>query len=86
MRAAFVSAEKIKLESNYLGGTIGAELVDDTADFDHDAELLLKFHGIYQQDDRDIRAGRFKPRYKCLRRGAVQTGRPVFVRPHRFRF
>ena len=36
-------AEAIKLASNYLGGTIGEELANDRDDFDHDAELLLKF-------------------------------------------
>jgi sulfite reductase (ferredoxin) len=78
MRAAFVSAEKIKLESNYLGGTIGAELVDDTPDFEHDAELLLKFHGIYQQDDRDVRRARTQLKlpldYSCMVRASVPGG------------
>jgi sulfite reductase (ferredoxin) len=78
MRAAPVSAEKIKLESNYLGGTIGAELVDDTPDFDHDAELLLKFHGIYQQDDRDVRRARTQLKlpldYSCMVRASVPGG------------
>ena len=78
MRAAFVSAEKIKLESNYLGGTIGTELVDDTPDFDHDAELLLKFHGIYQQDDRDVRRARTQLKlpldYSCMVRASVPGG------------
>jgi sulfite reductase (ferredoxin) len=78
MRAAFVSAEKIKLESNYLGGTIGTELVEDTPDFDHDAELLLKFHGIYQQDDRDVRRARTQLKlpldYSCMVRASVPGG------------
>ncbi len=78
MRAALVSAEKIKLESNYLGGTIGTELVDDTPDFDHDAELLLKFHGIYQQDDRDVRRARTQLKlpldYSCMVRASVPGG------------
>jgi sulfite reductase (ferredoxin) len=78
MRAAFVSAEKIKLESNYLGGTIGTELVDDTPDFEHDAELLLKFHGIYQQDDRDVRRARTQLKlpldYSCMVRASVPGG------------
>jgi sulfite reductase (ferredoxin) len=73
-----VSAEKIKLESNYLGGTIGTELVDDTPDFDHDAELLLKFHGIYQQDDRDVRRARTQLKlpldYSCMVRASVPGG------------
>jgi sulfite reductase (ferredoxin) len=78
MWAALVSAEKIKLESNYLGGTIGTELVDDRPDFDHDAELLLKFHGIYQQDDRDVRRARTQLKlpldYSCMVRASVPGG------------
>jgi sulfite reductase (ferredoxin) len=73
-----VSAEKIKLESNYLGGTIGTELVDERPDFDHDAELLLKFHGIYQQDDRDVRRARTQLKlpldYSCMVRASVPGG------------
>jgi sulfite reductase (ferredoxin) len=78
MWAALVSAEKIKLESNYLGGTIGTELVDDTPGFEHDAELLLKFHGIYQQDDRDVRRARTQLKlpldYSCMVRASVPGG------------
>ena len=80
MRAAPVSvdAESIKLDSNYLAGTIGEELVNDRDDFDHDAELLLKFHGIYQQDDRDVRRARTQPKlpldYSCMVRASVPGG------------
>ncbi len=78
MRAALVSAEKVKLESNYLGGTIGAELADESPDFEHDAELLLKFHGIYQQDDRDVRRARTQLKlpldYSCMVRASVPGG------------
>ncbi|MGB0114279.1 MAG: NADPH-dependent assimilatory sulfite reductase hemoprotein subunit [Ilumatobacteraceae bacterium] len=74
-----MSAEAIKIESRYLAGTIGAELVDDEADaFDHDAELLLKFHGIYQQDDRDVRRARTQLKlpldYSCMVRASVPGG------------
>ncbi len=78
MRVAPVTAETIKLESNYLGGTIGDELVNDRDDFDHDAELLLKFHGIYQQDDRDVRRARTQLKlpldYSCMVRASVPGG------------
>ncbi len=81
MRVAPVSAvdaEAIKLASNYLGGTIGEELVNDRDDFDHDAELLLKFHGIYQQDDRDVRRARTQLKlpldYSCMVRASVPGG------------
>ena len=71
-------AEAIKLASNYLGGTIGEELANDRDDFDHDAELLLKFHGIYQQDDRDVRRARSQLKlpldYSCMVRASVPGG------------
>ena len=71
-------AEAIKLASNYLDGTIGDELVNDRDDFDHDAELLLKFHGIYQQDDRDVRRSRTQLKlpldYSCMVRASVPGG------------
>ena len=73
-----MSAETVKIESNYLGGTIGAELVDERDHFDHDAELLLKFHGIYQQDDRDVRRARTQLKlpldYSCMVRASVPGG------------
>ena len=51
--------DAIKLASNYLRGTIAEGLVDTStgalAEFD---TKLTKFHGIYQQDDRDIREHR----------------------------
>lgn len=49
--------EGIKESSNYLRGTIARELTEDTACFDGDNVQLLKFHGTYQQDDRDNRGG-----------------------------
>jgi sulfite reductase (ferredoxin) len=47
--------ESIKVSSNHLRGLIKEELVEDTPAFTDDSEQLLKFHGIYQQDDRDRR-------------------------------
>jgi sulfite reductase (ferredoxin) len=47
--------ESIKAESNHLRGLIKEELLEDTPAFGDDSEQLLKFHGIYQQDDRDRR-------------------------------
>jgi sulfite reductase (ferredoxin) len=48
--------EKIKDESNFLGGTIAEEIAAPTDHFDKSNIQLLKFHGTYQQDDRDARA------------------------------
>ncbi len=47
--------EKIKDSSNFLVGSIPQELEDDSANFSKDNAQLLKFHGIYQQTDRDTR-------------------------------
>ena len=50
-----VSCEIVKGESRGLRGTVGDELAESDRYFTADAQLLLKFHGIYQQEDRDGR-------------------------------
>jgi sulfite reductase (NADPH) hemoprotein beta-component len=53
--------EGIKSNSNYLRGTIAKGLADpSTGGISADDQQLLKFHGTYQQDDRDLRAERRK--------------------------
>ncbi|MDX2039088.1 MAG: NADPH-dependent assimilatory sulfite reductase hemoprotein subunit [Isosphaeraceae bacterium] len=47
--------EGIKLASEYLGVQIAAEARNGSSHFSEDAATVLKFHGSYQQDDRDIR-------------------------------
>ena len=47
--------EVIKEGSGYLRGTIGETLAGDESHFSEADYQLLKFHGIYQQDDRDLR-------------------------------
>src|ERR1022692_2072958 len=48
--------EDIKTAFPTLAGTIAATLADETVDhFSHDDYEFLKFHGCYQQDDRDLR-------------------------------
>jgi sulfite reductase (NADPH) hemoprotein beta-component len=55
--------EGIKTRSNYLRGTIQEGLADlSTGSMSEDDQQLLKFHGTYQQDDRDIRNDRRKHR------------------------
>ncbi|HRE03429.1 MAG TPA: sulfite reductase, partial [Ilumatobacteraceae bacterium] len=70
--------EDVKRASNYLRGQIAAELANDEDEFTHDSTLLLKFHGIYQQDDRDIRRARAAKRlpldYSCMVRAAIPGG------------
>lgn len=50
--------EHVKIESNYLRGQIAEELQQDTSHFSADDIQLLKFHGSYQQEDRDARQSR----------------------------
>ena len=51
--------ETIKVNSNFLRGTIAGGLLDDsTGALAADDTQLTKFHGIYQQDDRDLRGER----------------------------
>lgn len=55
------AVEHQKASSNYLRGTLAVELADPNTD--HFNELnkgLLKFHGSYQQEDRDARKSRDK--------------------------
>ena len=59
--------ERLKRESNNLRGTIEADLKDDlTGGFTADNFQLIRFHGMYQQDDRDIRAERSKQKLEPL--------------------
>ena len=52
------NVEEIKAESRALRGTIHESLAADSSHFSEDEYQLLKFHGTYQQDDRDQRAAR----------------------------
>ncbi|GKW13159.1 assimilatory sulfite reductase (NADPH) hemoprotein subunit [Pectobacterium sp. IFB5596] len=72
-------AERMKTESNFLRGTIADDLNDGlTGGFKGDNFLLIRFHGMYQQDDRDIRAERaeqkLEPRHAMLLRCRLPGG------------
>ena len=48
--------EEVKTASDGLGGTLFGEVRDAALDhLSEDATHVLKFHGSYQQDDRDLR-------------------------------
>src|SRR6478672_803910 len=47
--------EGLKERSNYLREPVATELLQDTRCFTEDATQILKFHGSYQQDNRDNR-------------------------------
>ena len=50
------SVEKIKLESRRLRGTLAEGLLDaTTGSLSFEDQRTIKFHGSYQQDDRDLR-------------------------------
>ncbi len=72
-------AERLKKESNFLRGTIAEDLKDGlTGGFTGDNFLLIRFHGMYQQDDRDIRAERveqkLEPRHAMMLRCRLPGG------------
>jgi sulfite reductase (ferredoxin) len=52
------AVEAIKEASRFLRGTIAEDLQNDAASFAKDNAQLLKFHGTYQQDDREQRVAR----------------------------
>ena len=59
--------ERVKVESDGLRGTIAESLNDElTGAIREDDTLLLKFHGMYQQDDRDRREERAKKKLERL--------------------
>ena len=49
------STETIKEQSRFLAGDLATELTDGNDHFGSTSIQLLKFHGSYQQDDRDER-------------------------------
>jgi sulfite reductase (ferredoxin) len=74
-----VSLEDVKRGSHYLRGDLADELGATTDAFEADSVALLKFHGIYQQDDRDVRRARASKKlpldYSCMVRTSVPGGR-----------
>jgi sulfite reductase (NADPH) hemoprotein beta-component len=65
--------EVIKAANPTLAGSIGATLADPNADrFSEDDSQFLKFHGIYQQDDRDKR--KVAKEYMFMVRGRLPGG------------
>jgi sulfite reductase (ferredoxin) len=60
-------AEIVKENSGQLRGTIAAELAQDTEHFAKADAALLKFHGTYQQDDREARKNRAPGQNKSAR-------------------
>ncbi len=65
--------ELLKLGVPTLAGTLAQTLLDPAADrFSEDDEQFLKFHGAYQQDDRDLR--KTAKKYQMMIRGRIPGG------------
>lgn len=60
-------SERMKRESNFLRGTIAQELEEGiSGGFTGDNFQLIRPHGMYQQDDRDVRAERAEQKLEPL--------------------
>ncbi|KAF3482201.1 sulfite reductase beta subunit [Arthroderma uncinatum] len=71
--------EDIKIQSNYLRGTIAEGLLDESTGALVESDLqLTKFHGTYMQDDRDLREERkaqgLEPKYSFMIRCRLPSG------------
>ena len=71
--------EHIKADSRHLRGTLAESLLDPLTGAIADSDTQLsKFHGIYQQDDRDIRSERarqkLEPAYSFMIRARIPGG------------
>jgi len=75
--------EQFKADSNYLNEPLQSELLNDSDHFTNDAVQLLKFHGSYQQDDREHRkrggTGKDWQMMLRLRNPAGYVPGPLFV-------
>src|SRR5262245_55026539 len=69
------SAEILKRNSQGLRGTIAEELGNNLPYFSKPATGILKFHGIYQQDDRDLRKQQPDRVFTAMVRVGIPGGR-----------
>jgi sulfite reductase (NADPH) hemoprotein beta-component len=80
------SIEKIKMESDGLRGTIAESLQDEiTGAIREDDQALIKFHGMYQQDDRDRREERAEKKLERLYSFMIRLRLPGgFLKPEQW--
>jgi sulfite reductase (ferredoxin) len=75
---ALSEVERIKLDSLGLRGPLPQELATDSTHLSEEAKQVLKFHGSYQQEDRDQRRERKKaglePAYSFMIRSKLPGG------------
>lgn len=79
MSASTSPVEKIKVDSRFLRGSLRESLADPvTGSLREDDQSLIKFHGSYQQDDRDLREERrqqkLEPDYSFMIRTRTPGG------------
>ncbi|PZA07688.1 NADPH-dependent assimilatory sulfite reductase hemoprotein subunit [Meiothermus sp. Pnk-1] len=76
--AKLSKVEYVKIASHRLRGPVDAELNNGSDHFSEEGYQILKFHGIYQQDDRDVRKARkaqgLGPDYSFMIRVAIPGG------------
>src|SRR5579862_8767290 len=53
--AKLSKVESVKIASQYLKTILAEEIASGASHISEDAATVLKFHGSYQQDDRDVR-------------------------------
>ncbi len=68
------NVEVIKENSDYLRGPLADEIQNDDPFISKEAYQILKFHGSYQQDDRDRRKGRNR-HWMFMIRGRIPGGK-----------
>lgn len=66
--------EGLKEHSNFLREPVASELLQDTTHFSEDAVQILKFHGSYQQDNRDNRVKGQEKDYQFMLRTTSPGG------------
>lgn len=74
-----LTAEDVKLQSNFLRGTLADDLVEkSTGNITSENTQIAKFHGLYMQDDRDLRDARkqqgLEPLYAFMARMRTPHG------------
>jgi sulfite reductase (ferredoxin) len=70
--------ELVKRESRGLRGPLARELASESSHLSETGKQILKFHGSYQQEDRDLRRARkaegLEPAYQFMTRSRVPGG------------
>jgi len=74
--------ENIKEASNFLREPLATEILEDTTHFSSDAVQILKFHGSYQQDNRENRVSGQEKDYQMM----IRTSNPGgFIPPQLYK-